>query len=89
MDYSTTDVGKLFIDLKNDCLNKMAEFVSGLTEEEINNKIIATIREYNKIWNTIAAKNTYLKKDGFKEILKKWLIKSDFHDSLKSALKYL
>ena len=89
MDYSTTDVGKLFIDLKNDCLNEMAEFILGLTEEEINNKIIETIRKYNKIWNIIAEQNIYLKKDGFKEILKKWLIKSDFHDSLKSALKYL
>ena len=89
MDYSETEEGKLFLKLKNDCLDEMTKSISGLTEHEINNQTIALIRKYNKLWNTKAKQNTNLKKDGFKEVIKNWFIKSEMHDSLKAALKYL
>jgi hypothetical protein len=82
-------IEKLFLKLRDECIDRITKEIIGLPEHDINNKIIAIVREMNKKWNKEVEKNPSIKKNGFKKAMKNILLDMNFSTNLNNALKYL
>ena len=91
-DYSNVKESKLFIELRDKCINEVIiEIQSAGSEEIINNKVVAIVRKYGKIWDSKKLDGyPNIAEGGFVKVIKKQLNNmKGFQESFYNAIRYL